>query len=464
MRARRILWTLALSSLVLAAQPPGTTVLPGPVAAAIRSVVSVRVHEEITVPVFSAGRFTMETVEGLGSGSGVVIAPALVITNAHVVAGSDDVRIGVPGRSGESRAAVIGLDEASDLAILRVDGGGLQPLELSGNGLPPPGMPTYVIGHRGGQGAEIAWATAGPRPRLRAGARPIEFWSEVSAPVGPGNSGGALLDQEGRLLGIPSLLVTYAPGAPRARPATSGLFIPAAHVARALKRMLADPRVVWPWIGLLLEDSLMAASEGRTWDPHLDLVIRSVLPGSPGETAGFRAGDRLTAIHGRVVRNHFEALDAVLDLPIGDTVTIEAVRAGAPLSIVVEIGARPPDPRPDPVDDFTLHTGLRLRPAADRAPAPLTLAGMSPRARHDMAAFEAEMFDERPALGSILPGHDALSGETRRASVGSTTDLAAILERCFVRDQFVALVHWKFPGHRTIDRAHVHRKIYPVVL
>jgi len=466
MRARRILWTLAASALLIAAQSPDTTTLPEPVAAAIRSVVSVRVHEAVAVPVFRAGRFTMETVEGLGSGSGLAVLPAVVITNAHVVAGSNDVRVGVPGTPGEARATVIGLDEASDLAILRVDGGGLRPLEFAAGGLPPPGTPAFVIGHRGGQGPEIAWAAAGPRSRLRAGARPIEFWSEVSAPVGPGNSGGALIDREGRLIGMPSLLVTYAAGSPRARPGSSGLFIPSAHVARSLKRMIAGPGAVWPWIGLLLEDSLLAASEGRPWDPRLDLVVRSVLPGSPGETAGFRAGDRVTAIHGRVVRNHFEALDAVLDLAIGDTVTIDAVRAGAPLSFAVEIGIRPPDPRPDPVDDFTLHTGLRLVPAgaADRHPTTLTLAGMSPRARRDMAAFEAEMFEDRPALGSILPGYDALSGLGRRAPIGSTTDLAAVMARCFVQDQFVALVHWEFPGRRTIDRAHVHRKIYPVVL
>jgi S1-C subfamily serine protease len=466
MRARRILWTLAASALLIAAQSPDRSALPAPVAAAIESVVSVRAHEAVAVPVFRAGRFSMEMVEGLGSGSGVAVAPSVVITNAHVVSGSDDIRVGVPGKAGEARATIIGLDESSDLAALRVDGGGLRPLDFAAGGLPDPGTPVFVIGHRGGEGPEIAWATAGPRPRLRAGARPIEFWSEVSAPVGPGNSGGAVLDAGGRMIGMPSLLVTYATGASRARPGGSGLFIPAAHVARSLKRMIAGPAAVWPWIGLLLEDSLLAASEGRPWDPRLDLVIRTVLPDSPGATAGFRAGDRVVAIHGRVVRNHFEALDAVLDLGIGETVTIDAVRRGAPLALQVEIGARPADPRPDPFDDFALHTGLRLVPAggAGRHAPSLTLAGLSPRARRDMAAFEAEMFEEHPALASILPGHDALSGLSRRSTIGSSTDLATTLARCFVQDQFVALVHWEFPGRRTIDRAHVQRKIHPVVL
>jgi S1-C subfamily serine protease len=466
MRARRILWTLAASLILIAAQSPDRSALPGPVAAAFESVVSVRAQDTVTVPVFRTGRFRMETVEGLGSGSGVAVAPAVVITNAHVVAGSPDIRVGVPGRPGEARASVIGLDEASDLAALRVEGGGLRPLEFSDGGLPDPGAEAFVIGHRGGSGPEVAWATAGPRPRLRAGARPIEFWSEVSAPIGPGNSGGAVLDAQGRLIGIPSLLITYAPSAAQPRSGSSGLFIPVAHVARSLKRMISGPGVVWPWIGLLLEDSLLAASEGRPWDPRLDLVVRTVLPGSPGATAGFQAGDRVVAIHGRVVRNHFDALDAVLDHGIGETIAVHAVREGAPIALEVEIGVRPADPRPEPVDDFALHTGLRLVPAdgAGHRSTTLTLAGLSPRARREMAAFEADMFEDHPSLASILPGFDALSGLTRRSTIGSSVDLEAAISRCFVRDQFVALVHWEFPGRQTIDRAHVHRKIHPVVL
>ena len=471
MRPRGTLCILVVSFLLVAAQAPQPDVLPGPVAAALASVVRVRVHETVAVPVFHSGRFRMESVEGLGAGSGVVVAPTLILTNAHVVAGSQQVRVGVVG-AGELPATVVSMDEASDLALLRIETGRLQPLDFAPGGIPAvggpaaPGTPSFVIGNRGDEGPEIAGATPGPRARLRAGARPLEFWSEVAAPIGPGSSGGALLDRDGRLLGVPSLLVTYAPDSPRARSGASGLYIPAAHAARSLRRMMASPRVVWPWIGVLLEDSLMTASEGGVWDPRLDLVVRNVAPASPAQAAGFQQGDRITEIAGRAVRDHFEALDTVLDHLPGEAIAVAIQRGGGTLILNVELGPRPADPRPAPTDDFTLHTGLKLHaaPSSPGERVALAFAGMSPRTRRTMATFEAEMFDERPTLGAILPGQDLLARHARRVPAALETDLAAVMARCFVQEQFVALVHWEFPGRTTLDRAHVHRKIYPVAL
>ncbi len=94
----------------------------------------------------------------------------------------------------------------------------------------------------------------------------------------------------------------------------------------------------------------------------------------------------------------------------------------------------------------------------------LALAGISSRTRRDLPEYEAVLFDERPALASILPGQNALAGLTRRLSILSPGDLGSIIERCFVEEQFVALAHWDFGGRKTLDRAHVHRKVYPVVL
>ncbi|MGH9749790.1 MAG: S1C family serine protease [Candidatus Polarisedimenticolia bacterium] len=443
---------------------PAAEILPPAVAGAFDSVVAVRVREIQKVPVYRGGRFRREPVEGLGAGSGVAVGPDLILTNAHVVAGSTEVRVALAGRR-ETAARVISVDEASDLALLRVEGETLRPVAFAAGPAPASGRTVYVLGNRGDSGPEVAWARMGGHRRVRAGTRPIEFWCEVEAPIGPGSSGGALLDERGELLGIPSLLVSYA-GTPRAPTPSAGLFIPAAHLKRALRRMLQGPRADWPWIGLLVEDPLLIQAEGRAAVPTRGAVVRRILPGSPAATAGFLPGDRILAIAGRAVADHFEALHEVLDLEPGDRVEVVVERAGARLTILAETGHRPYDPRPDPIDDFLLHTGVRLRPVhGDRSERPaLAFAGLSARARSRMPAFEAELFAGNPALVAIVPGQSVLDGRNRRFPVTFPGDLDAIVPRCFVGEQFVALLHWENGALGSIDRAHVDRKIYPVVL
>jgi S1-C subfamily serine protease len=440
--------------------------LPPAIARAFESVVSVHVRELVKVPVFRGGRFRREQVEGVGAGSGVVVsAEGLILTNAHVVAGATEVRVGFPGGR-EADAQVIALDLASDLALLRADGDGFQPIRFAGPELPAAGAGAFVLGNRGDLGPEVAWARIGEHRRVRVGARPLEFWCEVDAHIGPGNSGGAVLDAGGALVGIPSLQVLYAGESRSSAAHMAGLFVPASHARRSLRKMLEGPRPVWPWIGLLLDDSLMAASEGRVWSDDAGARVRYVFPGSPADAAGFRSGDRILSVGEREARDNFEALDAILDLAPGQAVDVAIERAGSRSSIAVETSVRPEDPRPEPIDDFTLHTGLRLgtrRAAAPGRPT-LALAGLSPRMRSGLTQFEERLFAEGLVLDSILPGRKVLAGKTGRVPVISPRDLAAVISDCFVEEQFVALIHWSSDGRGTLDRAHVHRKIYPVVL
>jgi S1-C subfamily serine protease len=460
------------------AAPPGARAaapadeLPAPVLRAFSGIAGVRVRETSPVRIFRGGRFRREAIEGLGAGSGVAVAPDLILTNAHVAAGGGEIHVRVPGRP-EIAARVVSVDEASDLALLRVPGGGLQPLAFA-SGPPAPGDAAYVLGNRGDRGTEVAWARLGGHARVRAGARAIEFWSEVEAPIGPGNSGGAVLNPAGEILGIPSLIISYTEG-PGTAPHSSGLFVPASHARRALQRMLAGPRPAWAWIGVVLDDPLLAQGEGRVFDDHAAPLVRSVLPGSPAAAAGVRRGDRILAIGARAARDNFAALDAVLDLAPGATVTLRLDRRGAPVTVEVETAERPADPRPDPLDEFLLHTGVRLRAAGggedggtesggrDGARG-LAFAGMSALARRGMPAFEAEMFADAPALQGIVPGQGLLENRPARVPIDSAADLREIVPRCFVDEQFVALVHWEGGTGASVDRAYVSRKIYPVVL
>jgi hypothetical protein len=301
---------------------------------------------------------------------------------------------------------------------------------------------------------------------VRAGARPIEFWSEAEARVGPGDSGGALLNAEGELLGMPSLQVHYAGDSAGRAPQSDCLFIPVKHLRRAYFRMRQDPPEPWAWLGLQLEDPLMAARSGAPWQDGTGARVRRVFRDSPAAQAGFEPGDRLISIGSRRVGDIFDALDAVLDLDVGTGIPVRVERAGRRLVIGVVTGARPADPRPGPMDDFTLHTGLRLerRPASRAGHEAIAFSSITVDARLEIPAIEADLFAEGPLLDAILPGSDLLGGSTRHVPVESMESFSEALSRCFVDEQFVALVHWTLGASRTLDRAYVHRKLYPAVI
>ena len=465
-RRPAILLALPLALLGARGSSPDPDALPPEVAAALQGVVSVKVREVENVPVFRDGRFVVEPIEGRGAGSGVVVSEqGLILTNAHVVEGGSAVLVRFPSGE-EADAQVLSVDEASDLALLRAGSGPFRPVPFADDGLPQPGSAAFVIGDRAEAGPSVSWARIGRHRHVRVGARPLEFWCAVEAQIGPGNSGGAVVDADGRLLGMPALEIHYAAASPRAALPAAGLFIPASHLRRALLKMTQGPTAIWPWIGLLLDDPLLAASEGRRFADDQAPTVRRVLPGSPAEQAGLLAGDRIISIGSRHPRDGFDALDAVLDLAPGGKVGVGIERGGKRLAIVVTAGRRPPDPRPDPVDDFALHTGVRLEKRLDPADGRemLALAGLSPGARSDLLPSEAGLFASGPILSSLLPGQDALAGGSRRIPITSPEDLSPLVARCFVGDQFVALAHWTGDGRETVDRAHVHRKIYPLVL
>jgi S1-C subfamily serine protease len=465
-RCRSLLSILCLApAIVCASATTDPDPVPAAVSAAIDSVVSVRVRDVKRRAVWREDHFETAEVEGMGAGSGVVVSEdGLILTCAHVVDGARGVRIDLAGGRVET-ATVVAVDAASDLALLRASGGGYRPIRFASGDVPATGTPAFIVGNRDDRGPEIEPGRIGIHRLVRTGVRPIEFWAEVEGRIGPGNSGGAVLSAQGELIGIPGLQVVMT-GTPESTAGTSGLFIPAAHARRALGRLRNGSRPSWAWLGLLLEDPLLAQTDGRAWLPGDGPVVRQAFVGAPAAAAGCRKGDRIVAIGSRSVRDAFEAQDAVLDLAAGQATTLTIERDGALVLLEIAAALRPDDPRPDPLDDFALHTGLRLQPdlGSRSDVAPIALASMSRAASRGLAGPEAALLAERPRLASVLPGADLLRGGMRRTRVTSEENLASLMTRCFVDDQFVALVHWEVGSGQALDRVHVHRKVYPIII
>jgi serine protease Do len=306
-------------------------------------------------------------VTGFGSGF-VVDAAGLVLTNEHVVRGADRVQVTLPdGR--EFVAEVVGTDEVTDLALLRISlPRGAQPLPVAPLGdshdlligewvialgnplgnLLANTEPTVTVGVVSGTGRNISPAGSGERG----------FYLDMiqtDASINPGNSGGPLVNALGEVVGVNSSILTRGGGSEGL-----GFAIPISRARRIAAELAAEGRVRRAWVGAELET--MDGPDGR------QVRVARVVPGSPAAAAGLRAGDVVQSAGGRRVRSPLDWDARLLDTPVGEPIDVVLGTAGRERRVRLVTGDLPSmtAQRIRALEDFELVT---LTPAirAERA-------------------------------------------------------------------------------------------------
>jgi Do/DeqQ family serine protease len=259
-------------------------------------------------------------------GSGVIVSPdGYVLTNAHVVERGARFRVGLlDGR--ELLAKVVGTDPSSDLAVLKVDHKERLPSATLGrsDGLLP-GETVIAIGNPFGLSHTVTTGVVSAVHRnFKAGDRTLFDFVQTDASINPGNSGGALLDIEGRLVGVNTAILGD-------RNAGIGFAIPIDRARRIADDLIAHGEVREGYLGISVED--LPAREGAAEGTSGGVAVTSVEPGSPGERAGVRRGDRVVSVQGFEPSSAEEFRFRVRDLSIGQEVRLELSRGGARLAV-----------------------------------------------------------------------------------------------------------------------------------
>lgn len=259
-----------------------------------------------------------------GQGSGIMLyRNGLIITNNHVIDGATRVQVSL--RDGRTLVGeVVGADEQTDIAVVRVDADDLPASDLGdseklrvgqfvlaiGNALGLPGGPTVSMG--------VLSAIGRPLP----GADFIfEGLLQTDAAVNPGNSGGPLADLEGRVVGINTAMVPYAQGV--------GFAIPINTVKRIASEILEKGRVSRPWIGIAGVDLNPQLARRYGLSANSGFLVAEVVPGSPSHVAGVRSGDVLVAAGGVQVKRTKDLLLALSKVSNGDLLDVELDRRGS---------------------------------------------------------------------------------------------------------------------------------------
>ncbi|MEN8891720.1 trypsin-like peptidase domain-containing protein [Planktotalea arctica] len=282
-------------------------------------------------------------------GSGVILSSdGYVVSNYHVVGEASDIRVVMKDRREYSAEVVLG-DEASDLAILRLNGAKDLPfLALRDSNTLDVGELALAIGNPFGVGQTVSSGIISGLARsgkVTGNAR--GYFIQTDAPINPGNSGGALIGMDGALIGVNTAIVTRSGGSNGI-----GFAIPAAMVAQFVRQARAGARQFQrPWAGMggQTVDADLAASLGL--DRPGGMVITQLQGGSPFGEVGLGVGDVIIAANGREVNSPSEMLYYMTVAGIGAQIKVSALRGGAAETFTVAMIGPPELP---PREEVTL--------------------------------------------------------------------------------------------------------------
>ena len=323
-------------------------------------------------------------------GSGVIVsADGIIVTNNHVIAEADAVRVALSDRR-EFDAEIVLKDERTDLAILRVrDASQSFPhIEFADSDTLEVGDVVLAIGNPFGVGQTVTQGIVSALARTRVGITDYQFFIQTDAAINPGNSGGALVDMQGRLVGINTAIFSRSGGSNGI-----GFAIPSNMVRFVVQAAESDGQVRRPWLGASLQSVSAEIAEALGLDRPSGVLVTVVGAGSPAERAGLRVGDLITHVGEAEVTDpdSFGYRFATRALGTKTTFTVLRPRGRVTLEVMLEEA-----PETVPRDE---------REISDYSPfAGATVMNLSPAVAEEL---RLDGFDTGVVISKVAPGSPA---------------------------------------------------------
>lgn len=274
-------------------------------------------------------------------GSGVIVsAEGFILTNNHVIEGAEEIAVAFPGGK-TLPATLVGADPESDLAVLKVKTVNLIPIAFGDSEALQVGDVVLAVGDPFGVGQTVTQGIVSATGRNRVGINTYENFIQTDAAINPGNSGGALVDVEGKLVGINSAIFSRSGGFQGI-----GFAIPVSLAREVMDQIIAKGRVDRGWLGIQAEDVTPEIAEAIRAKAGQGAVVSGVARGGPAERAGLKPGDVVNGINGKAISDSAAMVSATAALPPGTLAKLDVLRAGRPIGIEVTLGRRPPVKRP----------------------------------------------------------------------------------------------------------------------
>lgn len=265
-------------------------------------------------------------------GSGVIVSKdGYIVTNAHVIAKADEIVVALnDGR--KAVATVVGTDPDSDLAVIKVDMTGLEPLAFRETPIEV-GDVALAIGNPFGVGQTVTQGIISATGRTGLGVNTFEDFIQTDAAINPGNSGGALVDARGELVGINTLIFSRSGGS-----MGIGFAIPTALVEQVMNAIIKDGKVSRGWLGIEVLSQLRDPSQLET---TTGVVVRNIIPGSPAAKSGLKVGDVILSIDGVEMTDSNALIQHVARKMPNSVLKVQVVRGSENMNIDIALAERP---------------------------------------------------------------------------------------------------------------------------
>jgi serine protease DegQ len=269
-------------------------------------------------------------------GSGVIVSSeGYVLTNNHVIEGADDIQL-VLADGRRLRATVRGSDPESDLAVLKADGKDLPAITLGQLDNVQVGDSVLALGNPFGFGNTVTHGIVSALGRNHLGINRFEDFIQTDAAVNPGNSGGALVDSAGNLIGVNSAIFSQSGGSQGI-----GFAIPVSLARTVLEQIIRDGEVTRGWLGIEPQELTPEVAVAFALQDVDGVLIRGVVKNGPADHAGLQLRDVVLEIDGKPTRDGQALLSQIAALTPGHQATLKVLRDKKLLELAVTVGKRP---------------------------------------------------------------------------------------------------------------------------
>jgi serine protease Do len=289
-------------------------------------------------------------------GSGIVVTPdGYILTANHVVEGADEIKVGLKNDSTVYAAKVIGMDPPTDVAILKIEARNLPSVTLGDSDQLEVGDVVLAVGNPFGIGQTVTRGIISALGRSLSDStdRQYQDFIQTDAAINQGNSGGALVDAQGRLIGINDAMIS-----PSGTSAGIGLAVPVNMARNVMEGFLSGGKVARGYLGVDSQDIDSGLARGFGAPNANGALVTLVAPDSPAAKGGLVSGDVVVAINDKAITGEESLRVVVSELRPGSKASVKVYRNGAPMTLVVMLGER---------SDATLESA---KPSDTHTPAP----------------------------------------------------------------------------------------------
>jgi len=269
-------------------------------------------------------------------GSGVIVSSSgYILTNNHVIQGADEIRIVLA--NGETPSAkVVGTDPDTDLAVLKINYSKLPAITIGRSDSLRVGDVVLAIGNPFGVGQTVTMGIVSATGRNQLGINTFENFIQTDAAINPGNSGGALINANGKLVGINTAIFSRTGGSQGI-----GFAIPASLARDVMQEIIQFGRVRRGWLGIEAQDLTPQLAESLGFDSTDGVLVAGVLRDGPADVSQIKAGDIVVTIDFKPVTDSRDSLNQIAGVKPGTKLTLGLIRQGEKLEIEAIVSERP---------------------------------------------------------------------------------------------------------------------------